>query len=171
MRRRLLSLTAGATLACILAPAALADLADETALAEKHAPVVRLVEQIEECGPGEPYLPADVDVVLNEPTVALRGPWSATDLVKIAPVAPDLVNRYEYHLDYPGSALDPGCDYEKWFRHVKGQSKPKVYAHVATDPGYPGELSLPVLVLLRLQRLQQHARGRLGDDPAQLPRR
>ncbi len=131
-----------AALACILAPAALADRADETALAEKHAPVVRLVEQTEECGPGEPYLPADVDVVLNEPTVALRGPWSATDLVKIAPVALDLVNRFEYHLDYPGNALDPGCDYEKWFRHIKGRSKPTVYAHVATDPGYPGELSL-----------------------------
>ena len=99
-------------------------------------------EQPEECGPGEPYLPADVDVILNEPTVALRGPWSATDLVKIGPVAADLVNRYEYHLDYPGSALDPGCDYEKWFRHIKGQSKPTVYAHVASDPGYPGELSL-----------------------------
>jgi hypothetical protein len=29
-------------------------LADERALAEKHAPVIRLVEQQEECGSGEP---------------------------------------------------------------------------------------------------------------------
>ena len=48
-------------------------------------PVVRLVEQQEACGPGEPYEPMDVDALFDEPTVALRGPWSATDLVKIAP--------------------------------------------------------------------------------------
>jgi hypothetical protein len=62
------------TLAAV--PVASADLADETALAEKYAPVVRLVEQKEECGPGEPYEPIDVDVLFDEPTVALRGPWN-----------------------------------------------------------------------------------------------
>ena len=51
------------TLALVAAPAAAADLRDETALAEKHAPVVRLVEQLEECGPGEPYEPLDVDLL------------------------------------------------------------------------------------------------------------
>ena len=140
--RRLIWPVAVAALALAFAPGALASLADENALAQKHAPVVRLVKQLEECGHGEPYLPADVNMILNEPTVALRGPWSSTDLVKIAPVAKDLVNRYEYHLDFPGSALDPGCDYEKWSRHITGTSKPTVYAHVATDPGYPGRLSL-----------------------------
>ena len=28
-----------------------------------------------ECGPGEPYEPIDVDLLFDEPTVALRGPW------------------------------------------------------------------------------------------------
>jgi hypothetical protein len=60
--------------ALVAAPAARADLADETALAERFAPVVRLVEQPQECGPGEPYVPTDVDVLFDEPTVALRGP-------------------------------------------------------------------------------------------------
>ena len=46
-------------------PAAAAALDDEIALAERHAPVVRLVEQLEECGPGEPYEPIDVDAALR----------------------------------------------------------------------------------------------------------
>jgi hypothetical protein len=121
---------------------AAADLADERALAEKHAPVVRLVEQPEECGPGEPYRPLDVDLLFDEPTVALRGPWNRTDLVKIGPAAGDLLDRFEYHLDFPGNALKPGCDYERWERRLRAGSRPTVYAHVATDPGEPGKLAL-----------------------------
>jgi hypothetical protein len=120
------------------APAAEADLADETALAMRYAPVVRLVEQSEECGPGEPYEPTDVDALLGDETVALRGPWRATDLVKIGPTAEDLVGRYEYHLDFPGNPLNPGCDYERWARRLAAGTTPTVYAHVATDPGHPG---------------------------------
>ena len=117
---------------------AAADLADERALAERFAPVVRLVEQVEECGPGEPFEPMDVDLILDEPTVALRGPWNPVDLVTIGPDAEDLVNRFEYHLDYPGDALDPGCDYERWFRRLAEDGTPTVYAHVATEPGREG---------------------------------
>ena len=126
--------------ALALAGAALAG--PEEDLAARYAPVVRLVDQPEECGPGEPYIPTDVDVLFDEPTVALRGPWNRTDLVKIAPEAADLHNRYEYHLDFPGDPLDAGCDYEKWARRLTKSSQPTVYAHVATDPGYPGELAL-----------------------------
>ena len=101
------TLLVAAWLALVAAPGAAADLADETALAERFAPVVRLVEQEEECGPGEPYDPLDVELLLDdEPTVALRGPWSPTDLVKIGPSGEDLRNRFEYHLDFPGDALD-----------------------------------------------------------------
>jgi hypothetical protein len=114
----------------------------EEDLAAKYSPVVRLVDQPEECGPGEPYIPTDVDVLFDEPTVALRGPWNRTDLVKIGPEATDLDNRYEYHLDYPGDPLNAGCDYEKWARRLTKTSRPTVYAHVATDPGYPGKLAL-----------------------------
>jgi hypothetical protein len=124
------------------APAAAADIRAETALANRYVPVVRLVEQPVECGHGEPYIPTDVNVLFDEPTVALRGPWNRTDLVKIGPAATDLVNRYEYHLDYPGSPLDPGCDYELWARRLTKGTSPTVYAHVATDPGYPGKLGL-----------------------------
>ena len=114
----------------------------EEDLAAKYAPVVRLVDQPEECGPGEPFIPTDVDVVFGEPTVAFRGPWNRTDLVKIGPAAGDLANRYEYHLDYPGDPLDAGCSYELWARRLTAGTSPTVYAHVATDPGYPGKLAL-----------------------------
>jgi hypothetical protein len=135
---------AAAVLAVLaLAPAAAADTADETALAERYAPVVRLVDQPEECGPGEPYEPLDVDVLFDEPTVALRGPWGGSDLIQVGPPAEDLARGlYEYHLDFPGNALQPGCDYERWARRVSEGTEPAVYAHVATDPGHPGRLAL-----------------------------
>jgi hypothetical protein len=124
-------------------PVASADTRDEVELAERYAPVVRLVEQDEECGPGEPYEPLDVDVLFDEPTVALRGPWGARDLVEIGPAAEGLTGGlYEYHLDFPGNALDPGCDYERWARRLTEDRQPAVYAHVATDPAYPDRLAL-----------------------------
>jgi hypothetical protein len=139
---------AGTALLMLASPAfgspgrASADVAAETTLAERYAPVVRLVEQAHECDPGEPYQPIDVDALFGQPTVALRGPWNPTDLVKIGPTAKDLVGLYEYHLDYPGSALDPGCDYERWARLITKRMNPTVYAHVATDPRDPGKLAL-----------------------------
>jgi hypothetical protein len=73
-RLRALLLLLSGTFAFGSAPPAAADLADETALAERFAPVVRLVEQEEDCGPGEPYEPTDVELLFDEPTVAFRGP-------------------------------------------------------------------------------------------------
>jgi len=116
---------------------------DERSLAERYAPVVRLVKQDEECGPGEPYEPMDVNALFGNDTVALRGPWSANDLVKIGPTAQDLSKGlYQYHLDFPGNALEPGCDYERWARRITEGHKPTVYAHVATDPAHPGHVAL-----------------------------
>ena len=131
-----------AALAALVLPGLVQAATPEEELAARYAPVVRLVDQPEECGPGEPYIPTDVDVLFGEPTVALRGPWNRTDLVKIGPEATDLVNRYEYHLDFPGDPLNPGCDYERWARRITKGTKPTVYAHVVTDPGYPGKLAL-----------------------------
>jgi hypothetical protein len=143
LRRAASLLASVAASALWLAPAAVAELEHEVALAERYAPVVRLVEQTEECGPGEPYQPTDVELLFDEPTVALRGPWTALDLVKIGPLADDLVERYEYHLDFPGNALEPGCDYERWARRLTGGSEPVVYAHVAAEPAAPGRIGLP----------------------------
>ena len=75
-----------ARVALALPASASADLRDEQALAERYAPVVRLVEQPEECGPGEPYEPIDVDAALRRadrraPRPVERAPTSS----KIAP--------------------------------------------------------------------------------------
>jgi hypothetical protein len=143
MRSKPFVLLLSATVTLALASGVHAAIGDETELAQKYSPVVRLVQQPVECGPGERYIPLEVDLLFDEPTVALRGPWSPTDLVKIGPSAADLVNRYEYHLDYPGHALDPGCDYERWQDHLAvGGGTPTIYAHVATDPAQPGKLAL-----------------------------
>jgi hypothetical protein len=73
----------------------------------------------------------------------LRGPWGGADLVEIGPTADDLAGGlYEYHLDFPGHALNPGCDYERWARRLSEGEAPTVYAHVVGDPGHPGELAL-----------------------------
>jgi hypothetical protein len=135
-------LIALAAIACASAPVASAGLADEQALAERYAPVVRLVSDTD-CPPGRTYTPIDVNRLFDEPTVALRGPWSSSDLVKIGPTASDLSKGlFDYHLDFPGNALDPGCDYLRWERRLVAGRAPAVYAHVATDPAHPGKLSL-----------------------------
>ena len=129
-----------------------------------------LVEQPEECGPGEPYEPMDVNLLFGERTVALRGPWNSTDLVKIGPDREDLAGLYEYHLDFPGSPLQPGCGYERWARRLVERVRAHRLRTRRHRPRLPRQAGAAVLVLLRVQRLQQHARGRLGDDPARLRR-
>ena len=126
-----------------LALAGVARAQAEEELAERYAPVVRLVEQPEECGPGEPYKPIDVEAIFDEETVSLRGPWRSNDLVEIAPSADDLGRGlFEYNLDFPGDALNPGCTYELWARRITADTEPTVYAHVAQEPAYPDRLAL-----------------------------
>lgn len=115
----------------------------ERELAQRFAPEVRLVVQEEPCGPGEPYIPSDVEAFMGQPTVALRGPWTENDLVQIGPNADDLsTDRYEYHLDFPGDPLNPGCDYERWAKRLTKGTSPTVYAHVAKQKGYPDQIAL-----------------------------
>ena len=140
--KALAALLAAAGAALALAASAGADAAQEQALAERYAPVVRLVAGDEGCGPNLRYVPIDVDSLFDEPTVALRGPWG-NDLVQIAPQAKDLGRGlYGYHLDFPGDALQPGCDYLHWQEHLGAERTPTAYAHVVTDPAHPGELAL-----------------------------
>jgi hypothetical protein len=128
--------------ALVLAPAGAADLSQEQTLAERYAPVVRLVAR-NSCEPGKPYLPINVNLLFGERTVALRGPWSPGDLVKIGPTANDLSKGlFQYHLDFPGRALEPGCDYLNWERRLTEGHRPAVYARVATDPAHPEKLAL-----------------------------
>ena len=104
---------------------------------------MRLVEQQEPCGHGEPYDPVNVDVVLGNDAVALRGPWAASNVVKVAPTAHDLsAGLFGYHLDFPGNPLSPGCSYEEWARSIAEGTPATTYARVVPDPAYPGQLAL-----------------------------
>ena len=112
---------------------------DEQALADTYAPVTRLVQQAQDCGPGEPFVPTDVDSLLGNDTVALRGPWDTDDLVKIAPSADDLGKGLTgYHLDLPGNPLSAGCSYEEWANEQTLGSTPTTYARVVTERGREG---------------------------------
>jgi hypothetical protein len=141
VRCLLIALVAAGVL--VVPPPAAAGNADETALAERYAPVVRLVADTGGCETAKPYVPIDIDRLLGDPTVALRGPWGSGDLVTIGPTATELSKGlFEYHLDFPGNALNPGCGYLRWQERLfKGQT-PVVYAHVATEPSFPDKLAL-----------------------------
>jgi hypothetical protein len=141
--RRVRWLVALGVLALVMPSLARAGSADETALAERYAPVVRLVDYQGGCDPGDPYVPINVDLLFGDPTVALRGPWGSGDLVKIGPTAKDLAKGlFEYHLDFPGNALEPGCTYLDWGRRLAAGRRPAVYARVTDDPERPGKLAL-----------------------------
>jgi hypothetical protein len=114
-----------------------------TTLADRYAPVVRLVDRVGSCGNDDALQPTNVNAVLDNREVALRGPWDSTNIVKVAPTAQDLSHGLNgYNLDFPGSALSPGCTYADWARQIAKTSPPTVYAHVATQADAPGKLSL-----------------------------
>ncbi len=128
-----------ATTLVVSASSATAAPADERVLADRYAPVVRLVAQPDACGPGEPFVPTDVAAVLDDEGVALRGPWTTDDLVKIGPGAEDLGRGLAgHHLDFPGDPLDPGCTYEQWSDAITQGTRPTTYARVVTEEGREG---------------------------------
>ena len=103
-------------------------------LAARYAPVVRLSEQIAPCSSGESFEPIDVDAILGNHDVVLRGP---SRFRKVAPRAADISSdRRGYALDFPGNALSSSaCSYETWQRRITARRTPTVYAHVATEAG------------------------------------
>lgn len=112
-------------------------------LAVRYAPVVRLVEQDKECGHGEAFVPTNVNLVLGNPEVVLRGPWDRTNIIKVAPTAQDLSSElFDYRLDFPGHAVQPGCTYDEWSHRINHGHASTMYARVVTDPAYPSQLAL-----------------------------
>jgi hypothetical protein len=111
----------------------------EQQLAERYAPVVMIKQQADECDPdGEPYRPADVATVLENPEIALRQLSDGNPLVTRGPTASDLFELGEgFFLDFPGSPLTPGCIYERDFDKFTAGIPPTVYAHVVQQPDEP----------------------------------
>ncbi|MGH3507694.1 MAG: hypothetical protein ACRDO2_10870, partial [Nocardioidaceae bacterium] len=112
-------------------------------LAERYAPVVRLQVADDACDKGEHFQPTDVEAVLGDRQVALRGPWTPADLISVAPEGAQLGDGLPgYFLDFPGNALRPGCTYAEWSALINAQFAPTVYAHVATDATHPDQIVL-----------------------------
>ena len=131
-----------AALALAAPPQAAADLADEEALAAKHAPVVRLVAQAQQCGYGETYGPIDVELLFGEPTVALRGPGAPATRGRRARPQED-VGAFRVPPRLPGQRPGArGATTSAGQTASRAGSTPAVYAHVATDPAHPGKLAL-----------------------------
>ncbi|MEV0803260.1 hypothetical protein AB0I34_36605 [Kribbella sp. NPDC050281] len=113
------------------------------ALAERYSPVVKLQEASPRCEDGEQFQPTDVEAVLGDQQVALRGPWRPPDLVKTQPKGKDISPGFPGHfLDFPGDPLRPGCTYAEWSALINAVHPATVYAHVVADPAFPGKLSL-----------------------------
>ena len=113
-------------------------------LAERFAPIVMLKQQRDDCDPdGEPYRPGPVDIVLDNPSVALRQVGNDDPVVKWAPSASDLFGLNQgFYIDFPGSALSPGCVYERDFSQYTGDQPAVVYAHIVHDPNRRDRLFL-----------------------------
>jgi hypothetical protein len=84
-----------------------------------------------------------VQVVLENPEVALRGPGPGDPIVRTAPTAADLHGKGDgYFLDFPGDPLHPGCTYEEDGRRFAEKQPSVAYAHVAAEAGTAGKLAL-----------------------------
>jgi hypothetical protein len=110
----------------------------EQQLADAFAPIVYLKRQREPCDrTGEAYLPAPVEIVFDDPQVALRRiagrSRTDNDTLGTAPGVADLLAAEdETFLDFPGNPRRPRCDFERWFRQRMAGHAPVVYANVIT---------------------------------------
>ena len=99
-------------------------------------------QQSEDCdSEGEPYGPSAVDIVLDNPEVALRQVGRDDPIVTWAPSAADLFDLGEgFFLDFPGSSLSPECIYERDFNKYTADEPATVYAHIVQPSDAPGKL-------------------------------
>lgn len=99
-------------------------------------------QQSEDCdNDGEPYGPTTVDIVLDNPEVALRQVGRDDPIVTWAPSAADLSDLGEgFFLDFPGSSLSPECIYERDFNKYTADEPATVYAHIVQPSDAPDRL-------------------------------
>ena len=129
----------GATVGAQAGPAQDAIDPDAVALAERFAPIIMLKQQEEPCDTeGEPFVPMPVDLVLDNPEIALRQMSVNNPMVTRSPGASELDGLGEgFFLDFPGNSLSPGCLYEQDFDKFFAGSAPTIYAHVVQQPDEP----------------------------------
>ncbi|MEI8238786.1 MAG: hypothetical protein WCI22_05150 [Actinomycetota bacterium] len=109
-----------------------------TNLAEEYRPLIAIQTQAQPCGPGEPYYPADVNVILDQPDVRLLA--GDGTLITMAPSASDLFHApAESNFDLPGNSQRPGCDFERRFGWRTGKAA-RQYARVVRDTDDPSRI-------------------------------
>jgi hypothetical protein len=113
-------------------------------LADRYAPIVMLKDQEEECDTsGEPFAPMAVDVLLDNPQIALRQVGNGDPTAMRGPAASDLFGLGEgFYLDFPGDSLQPGCLYERDFDRYAAVQPSTVYAHVVQQADHPDLLAV-----------------------------
>lgn len=111
-------------------------------LVDRFAPVLMIKKQAHPCDEdGEAFLPMPVDIVLDNPEVALRMLSSDDPVMKWAPRAADVSTLGEgFFLDLPGNSLTPGCLYERLAKKFQEGVSPTIYAHIVKDPTEPSAL-------------------------------
>ena len=122
-----------------LAPPAAAAADPATQLADRYAPVVRVVAQEKECGTASPYTPIDVNAVLRNPDVALQGGRGGRSSRSARPES-DLGKGLWLPPDFP-KRTRPGLRLRSGRVRWRAQ-KPTSYARVVTDPDHPQQLAL-----------------------------
>ncbi|MCH7576291.1 MAG: Vps62-related protein [Chloroflexi bacterium] len=113
---------------------------DEEQLVAKYAPIVYLGRQDEECdSDGDPFDPAPVEIVLDNPEVTLREDAPGRPVVMEGPGAQDVFDKdIGFFLDFPGNPRRPGCTYDRDYQELKASNPPVAYAHIQTEPGFDG---------------------------------
>ena len=88
-------------------------------------------------------MPIDVNLVLGNADVALRGPWKGEPIVKIGPTGHDLSSGlFGYNLDFPGNALKPSCDYDRWCAPAERRHEAENLRTRRHPAAHPGQLAL-----------------------------
>ncbi len=119
---------------------ALQELTPEEELAAKYAPIVYLRRQDEECASGgDPFDPAPVEIVLDNPEVTLRRDEPGRPVETEGPSARDLSGKdIGFFLDFPGNPRNPGCTFDRAFQEFRGDTPAVAYAHIQKEPGFDG---------------------------------
>jgi hypothetical protein len=112
----------------------------EEQLVAKYAPIVYLGWQDKECDEdGDPFDPAPVEIVLDNPEVTLRQNVPGRPVVMDGPTAKDVFGKdIGFFLDFPGNPRRPGCTYDRDYQTLKASNPPVAYAHIQTEPGFDG---------------------------------
>ena len=116
----------------------------EQELADRYAPVVMVQAQPSPCSTdGEAFEPMSVDALLGNRSDLVAPSRHRRSRGDVGAAAGDLFGLGEgFYLDFPGSAIEPGCVYEQDFHRYTAEHPPTVYARLVVQDDRPAEIVL-----------------------------